>query len=210
MPNTLANATTLSRVHMTHFKKLITLLVLTLPASLSAYPISWDAQDNTGWDSWISDNETVPWCGQNCVAFTANSDIMWMAQNDVKLGGNQNMGSGDDVLGLFRLPNKNRSLNVNGDNGSDLLYINQNKNAQNLNNFVVNNGLISIQISASNRGSIVVNNIEALCFLDGCFGDASVIPFPILSPVPVPAGVWLFLSGLAGLGTFKARIKKAK
>lgn len=206
MPNTLANATTLSRVHMTHFKKLITLLVLTLPASLSAYPISWDAQDNTGWDSWISDNETVSWCGQNCVALTANSDIMWMAQNDVKLGGNQNMGSGDDVLGLFRLPNKNRSLNVNGDNGSDLLYINQNKNAQNLNNFVVNNGLISIQISASNRGSIVVNNIEALCFLDGCFGDASVIP----SPVPVPAGVWLFLSGLAGLGTFKARIKKAK
>ena len=195
---------------MTHFKKLITLLVLTLPASLSAYPISWDAQDNTGWDSWISDNETVSWCGQNCVALTANSDIMWMAQNEVKLGGNQNMGSGDDVLGLFRLPNKNRSLNVNGDNGSDLLYINQNKNAQNLNNFVVNNGLISIQISASNKGSIVVNNIEALCFLDGCFGDASVIPFPILSPVPVPAGVWLFLSGLAGLGTFKARIKKAK
>ena len=181
------------------------ILLIFIPINALA-SINFDQMDNTGWDNWISYNETF-WCGIDCVAFTNNDDIMWMTKEQVQSGGNQNLGNGNDIIGLFTawIPDPNIKLNINGENGDDLVYVNKDRSGYNLNNFVTNNGLISTQITASNgnRGEVIVNNIETLCFLDGCFGSVSPIP----TPVPLPAGVYLFLSGLAGLGFVKGKKK---
>lgn len=185
------------------------ILLLTIAFHTNAYSVSWNPMDNTGWDTWIADNQTVAWCGINCVAFTNNDDIMWMEKSSVQAGGNQNLGNGDDIIGLFTawIPDANITLNINGDAGSDLVYVNKNRANYDLDNFVVNVGLISTQITAStgNRGKVVINNIEALCFLDGCYGSVSVMPSPAPTPVPVPAGIYLFFSGLVGLGLIRAK-----
>ena len=147
--------------------------------------------------------------GMNCTAFTTNDDIMWMDNNSVQGGGNQNMGAGNDILGIISgwQLNPNTTLNVNGDSGDDLVFINKNRGNYSLNNFVVNGTNISAQITvaSSNKGNIVVNNIEALCFLDGCFGSVPVMP----SPVPLPAAAWLFISAIAGLAGAK-RMSRSK
>ena len=188
--------------HLTHLLTLVLLLPLSSYASMS-----FNQSDNTGWNEWISDNETVVWCGNNCVAFTNNDDIMWMTKDQVQSGGNQNLGNGDDIIGLFTawIPNPNRQLNINGDNGDDLVYIDKNRAGYQLNNFVTNNGRISAEVTASsgNKGKVIVNNIEALCFLDGCFGSVTNMPTP--APVPLPAGIYLFISSLVGLGLIRGK-----
>ena len=189
---------------MRHFLYLFTALLF-IPINTFA-SITFDQMNNTGWDGWISYNQTS-WCGIDCVAFTNSDDIMWMTKEQVQSGGNQNLGNGDDILGLFTawIPDPNIKLNINGENGDDLVYVNKNRAGYNLNNFVTNNGLISAQITAStgNRGEVIVNNIEALCFLDGCFGSVSPMP----TPVPLPAGIYFFLSTLAGLACVKRNNK---
>lgn len=181
------------------------LILFTLIPNISIASITFGQMTNTGWDDWINYNETS-WCGIDCVAFTNNDDIMWMTKEQVQSGGNQNMGSGNDIIGLFTayIPNVNTKLNINGENGDDLVYINKYRSPYNLNNFVVNNGLISAQIkhSSGNRGEVIVNNIEALCFLDGCYGSVTVMP----TPVPIPAAIWLFTSSLLGLGLIKRKL----
>lgn len=181
------------------------ILLLAIAFHTNAYSASWNPMDNTGWNTWIADNQTVAWCGINCVAFTNSDDTMWMEKSSVQAGGNQNLGNGNDIIGLFTawIPDTNITLNINGDAGADLVYIDKNVGGYTLNNFVANGGLISSQITAStgNRGKVIVNNIEALCFLDGCYGSLSVMP----SPVPVPAGIYLFFSGLVGLGLIRAK-----
>ena len=192
----------------TYLLRLLASALLITSLITNAYALTFDQSDNSDWDSWIIENETVSWCGMNCMAFTTNDDIMWMDKNSVQGGGNQNMGNGNDILGLFTawIPNPNTTLNVNGDSGDDLVFINKNRGNYSLNNFVVNGSLISTQITAasSNKGNIVVNNIEALCFADGCFGSVPVMP----SPVPLPAGIYLLLSGFAGLAV--VRLKRSK
>ena len=125
--------------------------------------------------------DETSWCGIDCVAFTnkhhvddeRTSPVWWQPK----------YGPGNDIIGLFTayIPNVNTKLNINGENGDDLVYINKYRSPYNLNNFVVNNGLISAQIthSSGNRGEVIVNNIEALCFLDGCYGSVTVMPTPV-------------------------------
>ena len=194
------------RIIMNHLIR-YSILLLTIVFHTNAYSVSWSPMDNTEWNTWIADNETVAWCGINCVAFTNSDDIMWMDKSSVQAGGNQNLGNGDDIIGLFTawIPDPNKTLNINGDAGEDLVYVDKNQANYALNNFVVNGGLISTQVTAStgNRGKVVINNIEALCFLDGCFGSVPVMPSP--TSVPLPAGIYLFISGVVGLGLVKSR-----
>ena len=189
--------------------RLLASALLITSFTTKVYALTFDLSDNSNWESWILENETVSWCGMNCAGFTTNDDIMWMEKNSVQGGGNQNMGNGNDILGLFTawIPNPNTTLNVNGDSGGDLVFINKNRGNYALNNFVVNGTLISTQITAAsgNKGNIVVNNIEALCFTDGCYGSVPVMP----SPVPLPAAVWLFISAMAGLAGAK-RFSRSK
>ena len=193
----------------TYLLRLLASALLITSFITKAHAATFDQSDNSNWDSWITENETVSWCGMDCAAFTTNDDIMWMDKNSVQGGGNQNMGNGNDILGLFTawIPNPNTTLNVNGDSGADLVFINKNRGNYSLNNFVVNGTLISSQITAAsgNKGNINVNNIEALCFLDGCFGSVPVMP----SPVPLPAAAWLFISAIAGLAGAK-RMSRSK
>ena len=168
--------------------RLLASALLITSFTTKVYALTFDLSDNSNWESWILENETVSWCGMNCAGFTTNDDIMWMEKNSVQGGGNQNMGNGNDILGLFTawIPNPNTTLNVNGDSGDDLVFINKNRGNYSLNNFVV-------------------NNIEALCFTDGCYGSVPVMP----SPVPLPAAVWLFISAMAGLAGAK-RFSRSK
>ena len=63
-----------------HLLRLLASALLITSFTTKVYAITFDLSDNSNWESWILENETVSWCGMNCAVFTTNDDIMWMTK----------------------------------------------------------------------------------------------------------------------------------
>ncbi len=62
-------------------------------------------------------------------------------------------------------------------------------------------GALGVATNIFNVTSIVMNNGD----YDSWVQAISAINYSIVAPVPIPAAIWMFASGLVGLGAFRKR-----